>query len=230
MLGPQGMVDAPHAFALFSDLARTMGFDAPDKYALSPQSPEFQKKMANPPPNPVVMAEQAKAQAAMQIEQVKSQITGQIEELKAQAKLQEVQANLELQASNDARDGEREMMKAAHEAQMAEKQLELDKYKTDLDNATKIMIAGMSRQTAMDAQAEVVEDQAVKRVETELGPMFEQMTHLGNGMQAIHQHITAPRSPRKIVRDPTTGQAIGVDEGGAFTPVQRGQDGRIEGL
>lgn len=230
MLGPQGMVDAPHAFALFSDVAKAMGFDMPDKYAMSPQSPEFQKKMANPPPNPVVMAEQAKAQAAMQIEQVKSQAAGQIEQLRAQAKLQEVQANLELQASNDARDGEREQMKALFEAQLAEKQLELDKYKVDVDNATKITIAEMSRQTTLDTTTQAIEQRAGERVASDLGPVMEQMAGLGQGMHAIHAHITAPRKPRKIVRDPNTGQAIGIDDGGTFTPVQRGQDGRIEGI
>jgi len=230
MLAPQGMVDAPHAFALFSDLAKTMGFDMPDKYAMSPNSPEFQQKMANPPPNPVVMAEQAKAQAAMQIEQVKSQAAGQIEQLRAQAKLQEVQANLELQASNDARDAERETMKAMHAAQLAEKQLELDRYKTDLDNATKITIAEMSRQTTLDTTTQAIEQRAGERVASDLGPVMEQMAGLGQGMQAIHAHITAPRKPRKVVRDPNTGQAIGIDDGGTFTPVQRGQDGRIEGI
>lgn len=230
MLGPQGMVDAPHAFALFSDVAKALGFDMPDKYALSPQSPEFQKKMANPPPNPVVMAEQAKAQAAMQIEQVKSQAAGQIEQLRAQAKLQEVQANLELQASNDARDGEREQMKAMFEAQLAEKQLELDKYKVDVDNATKITIAEMNRQTTLDTTTQAIEQRAGERVASDLGPVLEQMAGLGQGMQAIHAHMTAPRKPKKIVRDPNTGQAIGIDDGGTFTPVQRGQDGRIEGI
>lgn len=230
MLGPQGMVDAPHAFALFSDVAKAMGFDMPDKYAMSPQSPEFQKKMANPPPNPVVMAEQAKAQAAMQIEQVKSQAAGQIEQLRAQAKLQEVQANLELQASNDARDGEREQMKAMFEAQLAEKQLELDKYKVDVDNATKITIAEMSRQTTLDTTTQAIEQRAGERVASDLGPVLEQMAGLGQGMREIHAHMTAPRKPKKIVRDPNTGQAIGIDDGGTFTPVQRGQDGRIEGI
>ena len=230
MLAPQGMVDAPHAFALFSDISKTLGFDMPDKYALSPQSPEFQQKMANPPPNPVVMAEQAKAQAAMQIEQVKSQATGQIEQLRAQAKLQEVQANLELQAANDARDSERESMKAMYEAQLAEKQLELDKYKVDVDNATKITIAEMNRQTTLDTTTQAIQQQAGERVASDLAPVMEQMAGLGQGLQAIHAHITAPRKPRKVVRDPNTGQALGIDDGGTFTPVQRGQDGRIEGI
>ncbi len=241
LLGPQGMVDAPHAFALFSDLAKAMGFDMPDKYAMSPQSPEFQQKMANPPPNPVVMAEQAKAQGAMQIEQVKaqatmqieqtkSQLSGQIEQLKAQAKLQEVQANLELQASNDARDSEREQMKALFEAQLAEKQLELDRYKIDLDNATKIEVARMGHQATVDATEGAVVDQSVDRVGQVMAPIMAQMDNLGQGMQVLHGYMTAPRKPKKIVRDPTTGQVLGVEEDGAFTPVQRGQDGRIEGI
>lgn len=230
LLAPQGMVDPAHAFALFSDVSKTLGFDMPDKYAMSPQSPEFQQKMANPPPNPVVMAEQAKAQAAMQIEQVKAQAAGQIEQLRAQAKQQEVQATLELQAANDARDSEREAMKAMYEAQLAEKQLELDKYKVDVESATKITIAEMNRQTTLDTTTQAIEGKAGERIATELAPVFEQMAGLDGNMRAIHAHISAPRKPRKVVRDPNTGKALGIEEGGVFTPVQRGQDGRIEGV
>lgn len=241
MLAPQGMVDAKHAFALFSDIAKALGFDTPDKYALSPDSPEFQQKMANPPPNPVVMAEQAKAQAQMQIEQGKAQAQSQIEQLKAQAKLQEVQANLELQASNDARDSEREQMKAVFEAQLAEKQLELDKYKIDMEIAatdrkaqlesdTRIEVARMGHQATIDATEGAVVDQSVDRVGQVLSPIMQQIEGVQQLASAMHERMMAPRAPKKIIRDPASGQVLGVDEGGVFTPVQRGQDGRIEGI
>ena len=121
-------------------------------------------------------------------------------------------------------------MKAMYEVQLAEKQLELDKYKVDVDNATKITIAEMNRQTTLDTTTQAIEQRAGERVASDLGPVLEQMAGLGQGMQAIHAHMTAPRKPKKIVRDPSTGQAIGVDDGETFTPVQRGQDGRIEGI
>jgi len=135
MLAPLGLVDAKQGFALFSDISKTLGFDMPDKFALSPDSPEFQQKMKNPPANPQVQLEQMKlaadaqktqAQAQTEAQRIQAQMqqTIQIESLKAQAQLQATQATLELQASNDQRDSEREAMKAQYEAQAAERELQ----------------------------------------------------------------------------------------------------------
>ena len=88
----------------------------------------------------------------------------------------------------------------------------------------------MNRQTTLDTTTQAIQQQAGERVASDLAPVMEQMAGLDQGLQAIHTHITAPRKPRKVVRDPNTGQALGIDDGGTFTPVQRGQDGRIEGI
>lgn len=171
MLAPLGLIEARQAFALFSDIAKTMGFDMPDKFALSPDSPEYQQKVKNPQPNPQIQVEQMKLQADVQKTQAQSQSevqkiqaqlqqAMQIEQMKAQAKLQEVQANLELQASNDRRDGEREAMKAQHEAQAAERELQfrerLEAAKLqsarelkELDIAARIQIAQINAQQAL---------------------------------------------------------------------------------
>ena len=212
----------------YKDVQNFLNKPDPNKPFQPGPPPELQLKQME------LQADSQKFQAQTQQEQMKfqaeMQAQMQLEQMKAQAKLQEVQANLELQASNDARDGEREQMKAMFEAQLAEKQLELDKYKIDIDNSTKITIAEMNRQTTLDTTTQAIEQRAGERVASDLGPVLEQMAGLGQGMQAIHAHMTAPRKPKKIVRDPSTGQAIGVDDGETFTPVQRGQDGRIEGI
>ena len=66
-----------------------------------------------------------------------------------------------------------------------------------------------------------------------LGPVIEKITGVEQGLQGIGQtvgdlqaHVTAPV---KIVRD-ASGKAIGVDRGGKVKPINRGQDGRMEGL
>lgn len=66
-----------------------------------------------------------------------------------------------------------------------------------------------------------------------LGPVIEKITGVEQGLQGIGQtvgdlqaHVTAPV---KIVRD-ANGKAIGVDRGGKVKPINRGQDGRMEGL
>ena len=170
MLAPLGLVDAKQAFALFSDISKTLGFDMPDKFALSPDSQEFQKKMQNPPANPLMQVEQMKAQndaqkfqaqtqADAQKTQAQLQQAMQIEQLKAQAKLQEVQANLELQAANDQRDGEREAMKAQMAQQLESQKLEFQQWLEtaklqsarelkELEIAGRIQVAQISAQQA----------------------------------------------------------------------------------
>jgi hypothetical protein len=83
-----GMVGPQQAYSMFEDTAKAIGIDAPQKYIMSPSSPEFQeaqqKKAAQP--NPDVQKEQAKAQTAIQTKQ----------------------AELQVQAANDQRDAVRE--------------------------------------------------------------------------------------------------------------------------
>lgn len=155
-LGPIGLVGPKEAYAMFSDIAKAMGFDMPERYAMDPASPEFQQKMNQPPQPPLpIMIEQMKQQADaqkfqaqqqgdIQKFQAETQMTREVEQIKANAKLQEITANLELQAANDARDSERETMKAMHQQELERMKLELDKYKTDRDNETRIIVAQIS--------------------------------------------------------------------------------------
>lgn len=144
LLAPRGMVDAPQAHALFTDIAKTLGFDTPDKYSVSPNSQEYQAKMQQPPPqDPRIAIDQAKMQMEGQQAQAQMQIDMQLEQMKAEAKLQEVQANLELQASNDQRDSEREMVKAQMNMQLEEQKLLFERWKTEYERETKIIIEQM---------------------------------------------------------------------------------------
>ena len=85
--GAFGLVGPSQAYSLFEDLAKTMGFDMPEKYVMSPQSPEFQQAMqqrGQGPGNPLAEAEQIKGQFAMQIKQLQEQYKQQIDGLKLQ--------------------------------------------------------------------------------------------------------------------------------------------------
>jgi hypothetical protein len=106
-----------------------------------------------PPPDPSIQIAQMKLQGDAQRIQYESQRDQQLESLRAQAKLQEVQANLELQAANDARDSERETLKAIHARELGEMQLQLDRYKTDADNETRIQVALINQQGKLQAAA-----------------------------------------------------------------------------
>lgn len=167
MLAPLGLVDAPQAYALFSDISKTLGFETPDKFSMSPDNPEYQQKKSQPQPDPAMQIEQARQQGAQQIEQMRladaaqrfqadTQATERLESLKAQAKQREIQMQLELQAANDARDGERETMKAMHTRELDGLRLELERYQTDADNQTRIQVALIGQQgRAMQADNEI---------------------------------------------------------------------------
>jgi hypothetical protein len=141
-LAMSGLVDPKHMYALFEELAEAIGFQMPEKFALSPDSPEFQQKMANqkPPPNPLVEVEQVKGQFRMQEAQVE-----------AQSAAQKFQAEAEIQL----RVKEMEMQMSAEEAARKE---QFERWKVETEQQTKIVLAEMTgkqqmRTAAMSANA-----------------------------------------------------------------------------
>lgn len=146
-LMPMGMVGPQQGYAIFADMARAMGFDMPEKYAMSPESPEFQQKMQNPPPNPQMQIEQMKLQADAQ----KFQATTQIEQQKAQQEAQLDIQKFQAQAEVDRRQAEQQLMqeraRSENDVQIEREkvaaQMELERYKAQLQAETQIVIARM---------------------------------------------------------------------------------------
>jgi hypothetical protein len=152
-LAMSGLVDPKHMYALFEELAEAIGFQMPEKFALSPDSPEFQQKMANqkPPPNPLVEVEQVKGQFRMQEAQVEAQSAAQKFQAEAQTDIQRHQAEAEIQL----RVKEMEMQMSAEEAARKE---QFERWKVETEQQTKIVLAEMTgkqqmRTAAMSANA-----------------------------------------------------------------------------
>lgn len=138
----------------------------------------FSNPALNPPPPqgppPEVLKEQAKGQVQMMVEQQKAQLAVQLARETSAIELQKVQAQLQLQATNDQRDAEREQLKAFYENQLEEQRMSFEKYKADLDaqinvyktdqdNATKLQIAGMNaEQSAQSEQLRIGHEAAQK--------------------------------------------------------------------
>lgn len=154
-----------------------------------------------PPPNPdpIVQVAQIKLQGEAQRFQAETQLSQQIEQLKAAAKLQELQASLELQAANDARDAERESMVAAHKQQMEAAKIELDRYKVDADNRTKILVA----QIAHPGE----EPPSIGLDDT--GAIVEKPNPAEMMAQAVAMLADQMSRPKQIVRD-ENGRVVGV--------------------
>jgi hypothetical protein len=205
MLAPVGMVEAKQAHQLFVDVAKSMGFDTPDKYAMSPDSPEFQQKMAQPQPDPALQLEQAKQQGQMQLAQVKAQSDVMIEREKAQAQMQvditRQQAEAEQKQMQIQQEAMLEQFKAQLEAQQERARLDLEQWKTQLDNQTRIQIEHIKRgeMIAPDALGEMLNNQSA--VNSQLAQSIAEM------LQAAVAQI---RAPKRIIRD-ANGRAAGIE-------------------
>jgi len=134
---------------------------------------------------------QAQAQQDVQKFQAEAQMQMQVETLQAALKEKEIEANLQLQAANDARDAEREQHKAEMDAILAQQQIAFDKWKIEFTEANKVYIEEMKINGATPQGAAAQADS---------------MTQVLQGLQAVIQQMNAPKV---IVRGPD-GRAIGV--------------------
>lgn len=249
----QGLSDKSKIYNTLKRLTQAGGFRDPNEFWSDPSTQQQQPE--SPPPE--LLAEQAKAQAQMQIEQAKAQSTQQIEQMKASLKLQELRGNLELQASNDQRDSDRELARAQFDAETKRRQLaldqwkaqlqaEMDKYKADLQAATQLQIAGISQDTTLTNTA-LANEQQDKHALTQLGLKAAELERPVKDTQTIQSALAEvnrqmrelvrqqeaidarSRQPTKIIRG-DDGKAIGVDIGGVIRRVLRGADGRVQSL
>ena len=138
-----GLATPKHLYNTAAKLVENAGFKDVQNFLQDPSTVPPQ-----PPQKPLeVMLEEMKQQAAqmkLQAEmqsdvqkfQAETQMTRETEQIKADAKLREIQGNLELQAANDQRDSEREMMKAQMDMQLEAQKLEFERYKAEMDDQT----------------------------------------------------------------------------------------------
>ncbi len=95
---------------------------------------------------------QAETQSDIQKFQAETQMTREVEQIKAEAKLREIQGNLELQAANDARDSEREQQKALMDMQLEQQRIEFERWKAELQAQTQIYIEQLKLGAAQATQ------------------------------------------------------------------------------
>jgi hypothetical protein len=243
---PLGLAKPQNLHATMMRFTRAAGFKDAAEFWSDPT------KEPPPPPQPPIeiQLEQLKQQGKMQELQLLQQAEAQkfqaehqmnasVEQLKAAAKQRETQLQLELQAANDMRDGEREQFKAEKQAQLAQAQLdvqlaidastkELERYKADLDAQVKLQIAEMNSQTQMNTanlSAQTTLQQTDKSIsaqaEAKKPPkvdtsVIDAITRLEKKVDSVEQHNMAPR---KRVRGPD-GKLIGVEINGKVIPIE----------
>lgn len=150
-----GLATPQHLYHTASKIIENAGFKDVQNFI---QDPSKQPPQQPQTPLPIqieqmkLQADAQKHQAEMQADvqkfQAETQMTRETEQIKADAKLKEIQGNLELQAANDMRDAQREAGKAQMDAQLAAQQMEFEKWKAELQAQTQIYLAQLSEGNA----------------------------------------------------------------------------------
>ena len=162
-------------------------------------------------------AEQQKAQVQMQLEQAKMQASQQVEaaklqleQAKATAEQQLEQARLQLEQAKAAADQQRAQFEAQVAAQAQEQQAQFDRWKAELDAATKIMVAHISASSSSEGEAAP----ELQTVSSDVRAAVENMASVhGQTMEQLTQVMSTLRAPKRIVRGPD-GRAVGVESVG----------------
>ena len=154
-----GLVTPKHLYHSASKIIENAGFKDVQNFV---QDPSLAPPQPPQKPIEVQVAEikiqadaqkhQAEVQADVQKFQAETQMTRETEQIKADAKLREIQGNLELQAANDARDAEREQQKAMMDAQLEAQKIEFEKWKAQLAAETQIYIEQLKLGAAQATQ------------------------------------------------------------------------------
>ena len=154
-----GLAGPEEMFNFISEIFKSAGYKFADKFIHEPPKGPDGKPIPPPQqPNPIVQAEQIKAQASMQsaqmkvqsdaqIAQVKSQSDAQLAQVKAQADAQteqaRAQADMQVQQNKIATNAELDLAKA-------KMQLELDNIRHDREQQTQIQIAHIKAASAIE--------------------------------------------------------------------------------
>ena len=139
-----GLVGPSHAYRMFTDFSRALGFDLPEKYALDPASPEYQQMQTQQAqqqqPNPLAEVEQVKGQFKLESDRMQIEFKSQIELMKEQQKMQITQIQeshkhemdmMKMQAEAINKEADRRSKEAIETAKL-EVQAMLEGWKTDL--------------------------------------------------------------------------------------------------
>jgi hypothetical protein len=193
-----------------------------EKAAMAKQQP------AGPPPEMMQIqadqqAEQMRMQAQAQTEQMKMQAQAQIEQGKAQLEMQIQQAKMQAEMQLAQMKADFETAKQNNELQIKAREMagkeEYERWKAELDAATKIMVARIGSNPGVDLP---VVEAAAAQITNELGgtivqamdkitALHDNMANLhGESMQNIGAAMQKLNAPKRIIRGPD-GMVVGVE-------------------
>jgi hypothetical protein len=160
-----------------------------------------------------------KMQAQQQSEQMKMQATAQSEQARTQADIQIEQMKAQFNA-------ELESQRQQHEAHLKMQELasreQFDRWKADLDAATKVMVARIAANPGADiplleaqtAASELLSQNFTDMISQAIGHVVNAQNDMSNmhteSMQKLHDTMQMISAPKRIVRGPD-GRAQGVE-------------------
>lgn len=167
--------------------------------------PEAQKMQAQ------AQSEQMKMQAQAQIEQGRAQLQAQTEQAKMQHEAQIEQMKMQHEAQMEAQKQQHESTLQAQELAQTD---QFERWKTEFDAATRILIAQIGKQDVTPT-VDAVEQASGQKMVMELGGTLQNaMTTMADThaqtMQRIGDVMGAMHLPKRIVRGPD-GRAVGVE-------------------
>jgi hypothetical protein len=191
------------------------------------QMKQKQQQMAANPTPPPPSPEMIKMQGQQQIEQMKMQATAQADQLRVQADAQNAQTQaqfdmqveqmkMQAEAQLESQKQQFEMALANQELQVKERQ---ERYKSELDAATKITIALLSANP--DSSVEEANAQATQltnQISQNINAAMAQMAASSDNMAAMHGQTLAQLgsavkslvAPKKVIRG-SDGRVVGVE-------------------
>jgi len=196
--------------------------------ALQDKADQAKQQPAGPPPEMLKLqaeqqAEQMRMQAQAQSEQMKMQADAQLAQAQAQLDMQMHQAKVQADMQLQQMKAEFEVAKQNNEMQMKAREMagkeEYERWKAELDAATKIMVARIGSNPGVDLP---VVEAAAAQITNELGApiadavnrmveMHDQMANMhGQTMQNIGDAMQRLNAPKRVVRG-ADGLVIGVE-------------------
>jgi len=192
--------------------------------ALEQKAAMAQQQQPGPPPEMLQMqadqqAEQMRMQAQAQTEQMKMQAQAQIEQGKAQLEMQMHQAKVQAEMQLAQMKADFETVKQNNELQIKAREMagkeEYERWKAELDAATKILVAQIGAKAGLNQAAMSAQMAASEEIDATLGDgMSEAINRLadmhGQTLGQITGVMQAISAPKRIVRGPD-GMVIGVE-------------------
>jgi hypothetical protein len=120
-------------------------------------------------------------------------------------------------------DREKSAAQMAQDREQFNAELAFKAAEAERDRIFKLQMEGMKADVAATSEQVDEEGEAMESQPSQTDLLMAVI----QGLQAIQESMNAPRS---LVRDPETGETVGVEINGAFRPIARGTDGRAIGI